>query len=35
MSIFWASMGNLGKNPSHLQTFACSYTYALTLNVTN
>ena len=26
--IFWAIWGILGKNPSHPQKFACSYTYA-------
>ena len=26
-SIFRASLGNLGKNPSHTQKFACCYTY--------
>jgi len=26
-SIFRAILGNLGKNPSHTQKFACSYTY--------
>jgi len=24
---FWASLGNLGKNPLHPQTFACFFTY--------
>jgi len=28
--IFGQVFGNSGKNPSHLQKFACSYTYALT-----
>jgi len=27
---FWQVCGNLGKNPSHPQKFACSYTYVQT-----